>query len=56
METNDGPMFTPIKKNSKVFSGKAPTKIKRSPRLLQKTKLNKFTSKEPVLLSNDDEP
>ena len=56
METNDGPMSTPNKKKSRVFSGKGPTRIRRSPRLLLKTKLNKFNYKELVLLSDDDEP
>ena len=56
METNDGPMSTPRKKKSTVFSGKGPTRIRRSPKLLLKIKLNTFTYKEPVVLSDDDEP
>lgn len=55
MHTFDGPMFTPNEKNGRVVSGKDPIRIRRSRRLLQKTKLNKFTSKELVVLFDDDE-
>ena len=52
MDAFDGPTSTPKKKKGRVI----PTMIRRSPRLFLKTKLNKFTSKEPVVLSDDDEP